>query len=148
MRNLSYFIVLFCFILSIESYSQNKKIIPDNRLIEVYGSTIVNDMLKGNPKKIEYLNYYLDNCYYVVSLNNSKKPIEGLDIKSVTNKKNGQNFGEKVYIKEKFNVLKYNFNTGDFNALTYIWKEVGIAIVFRPEKHVKEDFEKSYKTNE
>lgn len=147
MRKILYFIVLLSFIFSLKSYSQSKKVIPDNRLIEIYGTSGINDMLKNNPKQIEYLNYYLDNSYYVVSLKNRSKQIEGIDIKLVTVKNNGKNFNEKVYLKEKFNVLKYNFTTGDTYALTYIWKEAGIAIVFRPEKHIKEDFENKYRAN-
>jgi len=134
---------MLCIIISSESNSQSIKVVPDKRLVEVYGNDGVSDLLKSNSKHIEYLNYYLDNCYYVLNLNNCPKPIEGIDIKLVTNKKNGQSFSERTFIKEKFNVLKYNFNTGDNYALTYIWKEAGIAIVFRPEKHIKEDFEKT-----
>lgn len=143
MKKSLFFIAFFVFF-SLIGFSQSKKNIPDKRLYEVYSSDEINRMLNSDLKQLEYLNYYLDNCYYVVSLNNSQKPIEGIDIKLVTDKKTGKNFNEKTYLKGNFNVLKYNFNTGDTYALTYVWKEAGIAIVFRPEKHIKEDFEKKY----
>jgi hypothetical protein len=137
-----FIIVLF---VGFSAVSQNKNLTPDARLYQCYEKTYLDNLVKTNPDQILYLNYYLDNAYYVVSLKNAEKPITGIDINILFEKsKKGVvtslPFKEKVYKKANFNVLKYNFQTGDLDSPTYIWKEAGIAIVFHPEKYIKEDF--------
>ncbi|MFZ4413796.1 MAG: hypothetical protein ACOYOV_11985 [Bacteroidales bacterium] len=131
-------------VVNITAYAQNKNVKPDIRLYQCYEKTYLDNLAKTNPEQLQFLNYYLDNAYYVASLK-SEKPVTGIDINTLFEKsKNGSltsiAFNEKVYIKNSFNVLKYNFQTGYLDTPTYIWKEAGIAIVFRPEKHIKEDF--------
>jgi len=127
------------------AFSQsNTKIVADDRLYQCFEKSYLDNLLKTNPEQIQFLNYYLDNIYYVASLK-AEKPVTGIDIHSVFEKsKNGSvtktSFNEKVYTKASFNVLKYNFQTGYLDSPTYIWKEAGIAIVFHPEKYIKEDF--------
>lgn len=126
-------------------FSQSKNVTPDARLYQCYEKAYLDNLIKTNPEQIQYLNYYLDNAYYVVSLKNAEKPITGIDINTLFEKSKKEvvtsiSFKEKVYKKASFNVLKYNFQTGFLDTPTYVWKEAGIAIVFRPEKHIKEDF--------
>ena len=125
-------------------FSQTKTVIPDARLYQCYEKTYLDNLVKTNPEEIQYLNYYLDNAYYTTSLK-AEKPVTGIDINTLFEKsKKGSvtsiPFKEKVYNKASFNVLKYNFHTGFLDTPTYIWKEAGIAIVFHPEKHIKDDF--------
>ncbi|MFZ4399218.1 MAG: hypothetical protein ACOYO1_04215 [Bacteroidales bacterium] len=126
------------------SFSQSKIVIPDNRLYQCFEKTYIDNLVNTNPEQIQYLNYYLDNAYYTASLK-AEKPVLGIDINLLFEKsKKGVvtkiPFKEKVYNKANFNVLKYNFQTGFLDTPTYIWREAGIAIIFRPEKHIKEDF--------
>jgi hypothetical protein len=125
--------------------SQNKTVIPDSRLYQCFEKSYLDNLMKTDPQQILYLNYYLDNSYYVASLK-AEKPVTGIDIHSLylKNKKaelTSTAFNLSAYNKASFNVLKYNFKTGDYETPCYIWKEAGIAIIFRPEKHIREDFE-------
>jgi len=136
LRNTLLLISLFLF-LNVQSQTITVK--PDSRLYQSYSKEYIENLLKTNPSQISYLNYFLDNSYYTVSLN-SEKPIEGIDIKTLQNNSDKKQFAELKYNKSSFNILKYNFYFSDLSALTYIWKEAGIAIILRPEKHIKEDF--------
>ncbi len=138
---------LFIMVLFVSNiaFAQNTNVIPDARLYQCYEKAYLDNLVKTNPEQIQYLNYYLDNAYYVASLK-AEKPVTGIDINTLFEKsKKGVvtkiSFKEKVYNKTTFNVLKYNFQTGYLDTPTYIWKEAGIAIVFRPEKYIKEDFQ-------
>jgi hypothetical protein len=137
---------LFIIVLFVNTsvFSQSINVVPDARLYQCYEKTYLDNLVKTDPEQIQYLNYYLDNAYYVASLK-SEKPITGIDIKFLFEKsKKGVvttiPFKEKVYNKATFNILKYNFQTGFLDSPTYIWNEAGIAIIFHPEKYVKEDF--------
>ena len=130
--------------LSSAVFAQQKNTTPDARLYQCYEKAYLDNLIATNPEQIQFLNYYLDNAYYVTSLK-AEKPVTGIDIHILFEKsKKGvvtkTPFKEKIYNKASFNVLKYNFQTGFLDTPTYIWKEAGIAIVFCPEKHIKEDF--------
>jgi hypothetical protein len=148
MKKSTIIIVIYLFIAvlfsNFSAFTQNINIIADTRLYQCYEKSYLDNLIKTNPEQILYLNYYLDNAYYVASLK-EEKPVTGIDITSLYEKsKKGEvtkiPFKEKVYNKTTFNVLKYNFETGFLDSPTYIWKEAGIAIVFHPEKYIKEDF--------
>ncbi len=134
LRNILLVVSLFLFLAA-----QSQSVKPSARLYQSYSKEYIDNLLKTKPEQISYLNYFLDNSYYVVSLK-SEKPIEGIDIQTLENTLSKAKFSEINYEKNTFNILKYNFFFGEYSALTYIWKEAGIAIVLRPEKHIKEDF--------
>jgi len=141
-----FIIILF---VGFSAISQNKNLTPDARLYQCYEKTYLDNLIKTNPEQIQYLNYYLDNAYYVASLK-AEKPVTGIDIHILFEKsKNGTvtkvPFKEKTYNKANFNVLKYNFNTDENLFNTYIWKEAGIAIVINPAKYLKGDFKQKNK---
>ena len=131
-------------LISLTTFAQTKIVKADIRLYQCFEKTYLDNLMKTDPDQVLFLNYYLDNAYYTASLK-SEKPVTGIDINTLfeKSKKGGLTsiaFNEKTYNKSSFNVLKYNFQTGFLDTPTYIWKEAGIAIVFRPEKHIKEDF--------
>jgi hypothetical protein len=147
------FLILFIFIYSFftsDLYSQNKvNIAPDSRLYECFDSSYIQQMQINNPSLLSYYNFYLDNSFYVVSLQ-KPKPVTGEDIHKITLNEDlskGQSiyFNETIYNSEKFNVLKYAFKTQDINFTTYIWKEANIAIVFLPRKKITEEYQKYIK---
>ncbi len=135
MRN-ALLIISFLFCFSVQAQIVNVK--PDARLYQCYSKQYIDNLLKTNPEQISYLNYFLDNSYYIASLN-SKKPIEGIDVATLQKTTDKSKFTEVKYDKSTFNVLLYNFSFGDI-PYTYVWKSAGIAIVLRPERHIKEDF--------
>lgn len=132
-------LIIISLVFFFTTQAQTVSVKPDLRLYQCFSKQYVDNLLKTNPEQISYLNYYLDNSYYVVSLK-SAKPIEGIDVHTLLKKTDKSKFSEMKYDKNSFNILKYNFSFNEITALTYIWKEAGIAIVLRPEKHIKEDF--------
>jgi hypothetical protein len=107
---------------------------PDARLYQCLDKTFLDKLQSEKSELIIYYNYYLENCYYTTPLNGDK-PVEGIDIHTVTVKDapNGAviRFKEKSFSKSTFNPMKYNFNFGMGVFTTYTWKEAGIAIVCR-----------------
>lgn len=136
MRN-ALLIISFLFCFSVQSQVVNVK--PDARLYQCYSKQYIDNLLKTNPEQISYLNYFLDNSYYTVNLKDAKKAIEGIDVATLQKTTDKSKFTEVKYDKSTFNVLLYNFSFGDI-PYTYVWKSAGIALVLRPERHIKEDF--------
>ena len=137
-------LLIISMLISLTTFAQTKIVKADIRLYQCFEKTYLDNLIKTDPDQVLFLNYYLDNAYYTASLV-SEKPVTGIDINTLFEKsKKGTltsiAFNEKTYNKSSFNVLKYNFQTGFLDTPTYIWKEAGIAIVFRPEKHIREDF--------
>lgn len=118
----------------------------DVRLYDVFGKSYIDNLSKTDANQFLYLNFFLENSYYVASLN-SEKPIEGTDIHKVSMKNNANVFfNEKVYDKKTFNPHKYNFVIDQNNFITYIWREAGIAIIFHPKNHITQDFDNYIRT--
>jgi len=116
----------------------------DKRLYDVFSSEYIAQLEASKSELIPYYNYYLDNSYYVVTLKSAAKQLTGLDIHIVTSavSQTTQNFNEKTYSRETFNVLKYNFDVSSKNFITYIWNEAGIAVVFKPLLYISAGYKK------
>lgn len=118
----------------------------DTRLYDVFGKSYIDNLAKTDANQLTYLNFFLENSYYVTSLV-SEKPIVGTDIHKVSIKNNSNVFfSEKTFNKKTFNPLKYNFVIDQNNFITYIWNEAGIAIIFHPQNHIKLDFDNYIRT--
>jgi hypothetical protein len=133
------------------SNAQNTTIKADSRLYECYDSTYIQQIQSSNPPLVAYYNFYLDNSYTVTSLT-QPKPVTGEDINKVTvikeiAKEKIIYFGEKTYDAKTFNVLKYNFKTQDLNFTTYVWKDAGIAVVFKPRDKIAAAFKEYCRKN-
>ena len=127
------------------------EIVPDPRLYECFDSSYISQLQKDNPMLIVYYNYYLENAYYVVELQ-QPKPVTGEDIHKITlnedlSKGSTVYFSEKTYTPGKFNVLKYAFKTQDENFVSYLWKEADVAIVFLPRIKISEGYQAYIKKN-
>ena len=149
-KNTSIILVL-CLTLVTSLFSQNtNKVIPDSRLYQCFEKSYVDNLLMNNPEKIAYYNFYLDHSYYTASLKATKevlgKDIHALLKKSKAGKLTDIKFNEVAYDKKTFNVLQYNFETGEMSTPNYIWNEAGIVIVFYPEKTIREEYKKFIKT--
>ncbi|MEI6764286.1 MAG: hypothetical protein WCM76_01520 [Bacteroidota bacterium] len=133
----SFLIVLSLLVISVPgAIAQQKQDLykPDARLYQCLDKAFLDKLQSEKSELIIYYNYYLENCYYTTPLNGDK-PVEGIDIHTVTVKDapNGAviRFKEKTFNKSTFNPMKYNFNFGMGVFTTYTWKEAGIAIVCR-----------------
>jgi len=121
----------------------------DERLNQCFSCDYITGLEKNQPELIAYYNYFLDNSYYVVDLKKAEKRVDGIDIHTVTTKQemwpvNGY-FNEKQYKREKFNIMKYNFEFSLNNFKTYVWKEADVAIVIVPLSHISAGFKNHMK---
>lgn len=133
-------VVTFLMIFSLNLAAQGQ-VFPDSRLYDAFGKKYVDELMKSDPGKIDFYNYYLDNAYYTVSLN-LPKPVTGIDIHTVVLKSdNTKTFNSKTFSKKLFNPLKYDFKTEENNFVTYIWNEAGIAVIFHPMSHIRADYD-------
>lgn len=134
------FVVTFLMIFSVNMAVQ-AQVAPDPRLYDAFGKKYVDELMKSDPSKIDFYNYYLDNSYYTASLN-LPKPVTGIDIHTVVLKgDNTKMFSSKDFSKKSFNPLKYDFKTEENNFVTYIWNEAGIAVIFHPMGHIRADYD-------
>jgi hypothetical protein len=146
-------LVSFVFVFNgLQGFSQNTNplYVPDSRLYECADKTFLDKLGSEQSELILYYNYYLNNSYEVVSLN-QKKPVTGTDIHTVTLKDDNnltkKYFCEKEFIKGSFNPLKYNFKRNLDGNATYIWKEAGVAIRFIPMRQFQAQFQNFIKEN-
>jgi len=133
--------ILFAFTLNAHSQTIKKSIAkPDSRLYEVFGKDFIDNLVKTDPGKVSFYNFYLENSYYTTTLN-LPKPVTGTDIHTVSQKNNNSKFfSEKIFNKKTFNPLKYDFKVDQSNFTSYIWHEAGIAIIFHPMNHIQADY--------
>lgn len=143
--------LIFLFLLSTQlivskyTLAQGNYYLPDARLYESIDRSYIEQISVEKPELIIYYNFYLENSYYVVSLNKDK-PVTGTNIHTVARKDNkGEYFQEISYDKSTFNPLKYDFQREYDNFSIYIWEETGIAIVFYPVKHFEIYYKKHLK---
>jgi len=109
-------------------------------LYEAFGKLYIDNLLKTDPAKVSFYNYYLENSYYTAPLN-LPKPVTGTNIHTVTLKSDNSKFFEgQVFDKKTFNPLNYDFKVDQSNFTTYIWQEAGIAIIFHPMNHIQADY--------
>jgi hypothetical protein len=132
-------IALF-FFLSTAGFSQTNSdpYTPDARLYQCLKKDYVDQMSAQRSELLLYYNYYINNSFYVVKLN-QEKPVTGIDIHTVQTTKDVSatpvNFSEKTYNANTFNVMKYDFQRRQDGFVTYVWKEAGVALVFYPISH-------------
>lgn len=75
MRSLTSFFLLFCIFVSYPSFAQNetKEVIPDPRLKDYYPKEQLDKMVKNAPAMVEYMNFFLDNAYFITEIPPQKK---------------------------------------------------------------------------
>lgn len=121
---------------------------PDTRLSEVMSKDYLQQLSNERSELILYYNYYLENSFIVLNLNQEKQ-VSGIDIHTVNYSRNSGKtglFDESSFNANTFNVLKYDFPTNLEKYTTYVWKEAGVALVFYPARQLETNF-KNYLKN-
>ena len=128
------FYLLFALLVSpftqIVAQTQATKVTPDKRLFEAFSKQEINDMLAKQPEKIAYLNFSLENAYFIS--NEADGPVQ--PIKSVSLKSNSSVFfSENVneLSSKTFNYMKYNFKIDNAHYISYLLGN-GKYLVFFP----------------
>ncbi len=149
-KSISLSILLSVVCLSIISYGQynntKKQVKPDQRLYECFEKNYLEKLAENNPKQILYLNFFLDNSYFISKIVPGK-PVDDQNIYMVPLKKKSRS-GKTEYFKEDlssfdpkvFIVLKYDFNILENKYSHYVLGDTGLVLVFLPRERFNKNF--------
>ena len=100
----------------------------DQRIIDLYGETRVNEMVVNQPNLIDYLNYYVNNAYQIVYDVPDRKLGQFEDISTITNTRTGLAISESDL--ENLNILLLSITRKQDQYLTFKIGTTGNVIVF------------------
>ena len=85
------------------TYSQK----ADDRIKVAYGDQYVSELIKNNPQRIEYLNYFLDNSYEIITATKNSSDKYLLISEFLKKTKHDKEINYTLDVNH-FNVLMYN----------------------------------------
>jgi hypothetical protein len=100
----------------------------DQRIIDLYGESRVNEMIVNQPNLIDYLNYYVNNAYKIIYDVPERKLGQFEDISSITNTRTGLAIAENDL--DNLNILLLSITRSQNEYLTYRIGSTGNVIVF------------------
>ena len=123
--------------------SQNSSIIPDQRIIDAYGTEHTNKLVTQAPERISYLNYFLDHSYVIVerasSLGEKIAKVSSVDLRNKSNTL----ITRPNFDVNNFNVLQYNFKRNRKIKTQYRVDNTNKVIIFYSEEEIAEAFNQS-----
>ena len=127
-------------VLTSNLFAQSTAAQPDQRILDVYGTTHTNFLMDKAPERIAYLNYFLDNSYEVVEI--TYHPDEKLPkVSSVSlNTKYSGPMTRPTFDVNNFNVLLYNFKRNKSIKTLYRVDDTNKVIAFYAEEKIAEAF--------
>jgi hypothetical protein len=121
--------------------SQAQTITPDARLDVVYSEDYLQNLTDNNPEKLEYMNWYLDNSYFIINGDIEKSSqfpyLKHYDPSTKTVGENVQSINET-----DFNLYLYDFRRKLEGRTSYRIGDTGLIIVFESHKKLAEKFNK------
>ena len=114
----------------------------DQRLIDLYGTSRVQQMLADQPQFIDYMNYYVKNGYQIMTDIPARKLPYFKDISTITNSRTGKTLTADDL--ETLNILVLDIQRKPDEYLTYKVGETGTVVVFVAPKNLLEEY-KMYK---
>ena len=116
---------------------------PDQRIIDVYGTTYTNKLVAQNPDRIAYLNYFLDHSYEIVErasfVGEKMAKVSTVDL----NNKHTALTSRPNFDVNSFNVLQYNFKRNRKIKTQYRIDNTNKVIVFYSEEEITNAFNQS-----
>lgn len=110
----------------------------DQRVIDVYGESRVQQMLVEQPEFIAYMNYYVQNAYSIAYDIPTYKLENFEDISTLTNSRTGDAISAEEI--DSLNVLLLSITRGNEEYLTYKVGETGTVIIFISPKFLVEQY--------
>ena len=105
----------------------------DQRIVAAYGTDYVNRLVSEAPHRLEYLNFYVDNAYYVH--HHPAKPGGGLPYVSEVAKNTKNTPANQIAAPDPnnlaaFNPLLYHFETAQSQRKVYLIDGTDKALIF------------------
>lgn len=133
-----FFSVCLLTMLGLVGFSQNNDPNIDPRLFDVYSSDQIAKMQADQPQTLAYLNYYVQNGYFIMDDVPVIKMIGLIDISTIKNTRTGERISADEV--EKVNLLLLSIKREQDEALIYKVSGANKVIVFRAPKEVINEF--------
>ena len=117
------------------TYSQK----ADDRIIVAYGDQYVSDLVKNNPQRIEYLNYFLDHSYEIITSTKNADDKYSLLSEFLKKLKHNNNVNYSLDLNH-FNVLMYNLPRDKKLKKVYRIDNTDLLIVMFSEEFFVENY--------
>ncbi|GAB4287215.1 MAG: hypothetical protein Kow0068_12940 [Marinilabiliales bacterium] len=116
--------------------SQESMIKINKKLLSKYDKEYLEDLQKNDPEKLEYLNFYADNCYKFMQFPTDKQIPHQLLYKVNPETKALEEVKEISGLEIDFNPFEYNCKTDKEKPLYYKIGDTGQMIMMRSEKEL------------
>ncbi len=138
MKRISLIISLLT-LLSVLSLAQ--EVFVDSRLHSVYSEDYINELVENYPQKLEYKNWYLDNSYSIMYLDEEKSStFPYLKHFDPINKTEGSNVDE--IDESNFNIYLYQIERKYSKDLYYRIGDTGKVLIVYSNKKITKEFNK------
>ena len=117
------------------TYSQK----ADDRIIVAYGDQYVSELVKNNPQRIEYLNYFLDHSYEIITSTKNAGDKYSLISEFLKKPKYNNNVNYSLDLNH-FNVLMYNLPRDKKLKKVYRIDNTDLLIVMFSEEFFVENY--------
>lgn len=116
----------------------------DNRIKDAFPTEYINELRLNNPDQLLFLNYFLDNAWYIEKLPQQKLT----EIKSLKSLENTDELtaAEIAQIlsdpnrKKEFNILKYKIERNPIGETLYKINEEGLVLVIYNNDYIMQGF--------
>lgn len=123
--------------------AQNNSSVPDQRIIDAYGTTYTNKLIAQSPQRIAYLNYFLDHSYVIVERASfAGEKMAKVSTVDLNNKHTGLTTRPNFDVNS-FNVLQYNFKRNRKIKTQYRIDNTNKVLVFYSEEEITNAFNQS-----
>lgn len=110
----------------------------DQRLIDVYGETRVKEMLINQYEFVDYMNFYVQNAYEILTDVPERKLPYFEDISTLINTRTGESITEDDI--DNLNILFLSITRKNNEYLTYKLGDTGTVVVFISPENVLERY--------
>lgn len=123
---------------SLSGFSQLSISDVDQRVIDLYGESRVSQMINDQPAFINYLNYYVENGFKILTNVPQEKLIHFEDISVIKNTRTGENLTSDDV--NNLNILLLSIERGQDQHLTYKIGNSGMVVVFVAPSQVMKEY--------
>ena len=123
----------------------------DQRIVEAYGTEAVNQLIAEEPQRLEYLEFYLDNSYYL--FNHAAKAGSGIPMISEVAKNTQNKAPEQITFPapsnfETFNALLWQFETHPTKRTVYGIDGTNKVLMFYSDKELEQKYNEYKSSNQ
>jgi len=115
----------------------------DQRLVDVYGQTRVDQLAAEQPQFLEYMNYYIQNGYQIMYDVPERKLPYFDDISTISNNRTGKPITPSDI--DNLNILLLDIHRKHDEYLTYKVGETGTVVIFIAPKNLLQEYQQMKK---